>query len=282
MPVVRQPLRQRCNVRLNVITAIPPEDDLDTPSQVYDGDLASQSKSRRIVSDVRVPFSGVAAGKKNPAPPRLHPVSASAARRLQSLHELLPYLFISFHTGDHLPNEVVTEGGAAFTHIIKITHETSKRKAGVVDVRADTKRGLHTLVLFVPTSAPRRRGGRRVRNFGERNVTLLTDSQLLAARDFLSLALPYYSETHPNEDLEGPVGPADRVRVLVTAPAGDGAAADVMSVATCYITFVSGESVQTVLECIEKEEEVPTVWKDVIGEGEDGMRLLDRAAMIGE
>jgi hypothetical protein len=281
MPAIRQPLRQRCNVRLNVITAIPPEDDLEALRHVCDGDPTSRSKSHRLVPDVRVPFSGVAAGKKDPAP-RLHPVSASAARRLQSLHELLPYLFISFHTGNHLPNEVVTEDGAAFTHIVKITHETSKRKAGVVDVGTDTKRGLYTLVLVVPTSAPRRHRGRRVQSFGERNATLLTEYQLLAARDFLSLALPYYSETRPNEDLEGPVGSADRVRVLVTAPAGDGAAADVMSAAACYITFVSGESAQTVLECIEKEEEVPTLWKDVIGEGEDGIRLLDRAAMIGE
>jgi hypothetical protein len=201
---------------------------------------------------------------------------------LQSLHELLPYLFISFHTGKHLPTEVVTEDGAAFTHIVKITHETSKRKAGVVDVGRDMKRGLYTLILVVPASAPRRCRGRRVRATSERNTTLLTAYQLLAARDFLSLALPYYSATHPNDVLEGPIGSADRVRVLVTAPAGEGAATDVMSVAACYITFVTEDSAHTVMECIDKEEEVPAIWRDVIGEGENGIRLIDRAAVLGE
>jgi hypothetical protein len=283
MPAVRQPLRQRCNVRLNVYTAIPPEEVLETSARVYDEDVSAQTKSRRPVPDVSVPFNGIAAGKKNPFTPLLHPVSKSAAQRLQSLHELLPYLFVSFHTGNHLPTEVVTDDGAAFTHIVKITHQTSKRKAGLVEVSRDVKRGLHTLILAVPTSTPRRHGRRRVRTTGERNTTLLTEYQLLAARDFLSLALPYYSETHPaSEVLEGPIGSADRVRVLVTATAGEGAAADVMSVAVCYITFVSGESAQTVLECIEKEEEVPAIWKDVIGEGEAGIRLVDCAAMMGE
>lgn len=276
MPAIRQPLSQRCNVRLNVITAIPPEEDLDS-GYVCDEDVSS--RLRPILMDVRVPYNGVA-GKRNPTP-KLHPVSKSAAQRFHSLHELLPYLFVSFHTGSHLPTEVVTEDGAAFTHIVKITHETSKRKAGIVEVGRDTKRGLYTLILAVPTSAPRRRGRRRVRTTGERNTTLLTEYQLFAARDFLSLALPYYSQTHLSEILEGPIGSADRVRVLVTAPAGEGSATDVMSVAACYITFVSGDSAQSVLECIDKEEEVPAVWKDVVGES-DGIRLIDHAAIMGE
>lgn len=280
MPPTR-PLRQRCNVKLNVFTAIPPDRLREPSSHVYD-DPSSRSKSRRAVIDVSVPFNGVAAGRKHPTIPRLHPVSRSTARRLESLHELLPDLYVSFHTGNHLPAEVVTEDGAAFTHIIKITHATSKRQAGVVDVGRDIRRGLYTLILVVPAFAPWRHERRRVQSAGERNTTLLTEYQLLASRDFLSLALPYYSKMHPSDVLEGPIGSADRVRVLVTAPAGDGAATDIMSVAACYITFVSGESAQTVLECIDREEEVPAVWQDVIGEGEGGVQLIDHAAMIGE
>ena len=289
MPAIRQPLRQRCNVKLNVITDIPPEDVrlLEDIGRVYEDDVYSRNKyRRRTARDVSVPFitKKMAAERERPTTPQLHPVSLSAAQRLQSLHELLPYLFVSFHNGDHLPPEVVTEDGAAFTHIIKITHESSKREAGAVDIGRDTKRGLHTLVLVVPTSAPRHHAcrGRRVRTAGTRNTTLLTEYQLLAARDFLSLSLPYYSEVHPTEVLEGPIGPADRVRVLITAPAGEGAAADVMSVATCYITFVSGASAQTVVECIDSEEGVPGCWRDVIGKGEGGMRLIDHAAVMEE
>ena len=286
MPAIRQPLRQRCNIQLNVFTDIPPEEVLETTRRVYEEDVSSRRKSRRHVRDVSIPFTKMTTGRKNPTTPQLHPVSMSAAQRLQSLHELLPYLFISFHNGNHLPAEVVTEDGAAFTHIIKIAHETSKSEAGVVDIGRDIKRGLHTLILFVPTSAPRPRrrapGGRRVRSTGERNITLLTEYQLLAARDFLSLSLPYYSEARPTEVLKCPVSSADQVRVLITAPAGEGAAADVMSVAACYITFVSGVSTQTVLECIDDEKRVLDVWKDVVGEREGGIRLIDHAAMLGE
>lgn len=279
MPAIRQPLRQRCNVKLNVFTDIYPE-----VLQAYEEDVPLRNRSRRHVRDVSIPFTKMAAGRRNPTTPRLHPVSMSAAQQLHELHELLPYLFLSFHNGNHLPTQVVTDDGAAFTHIIKIAHETSKKEAGVVNIETDNKRGLHILILVVPTSAPRRRapGGRRVRTTGERNITLLTEYQLLAARDFLSLSLPYYSEARPNELLEGPVHSADRVRVLVTAPTGGGAAADIMSVAACYITFVSGVSAQTVLECIDKEEGVSDVWKDVIGHREGGIRLIDHAAMLGE
>jgi hypothetical protein len=282
---MRQPLRQRCNVKLNVFTAITPEKVIETYSDVYKRDTSSQNKSRRPAPDVKVPFNEMAAGNVNPMipmTPRLHPVSKLAAQSLQSLHELLPYLFVSFCTGGHLPTEVITDDGAAFTHIVKIAHETSQRQAGLAEIGRDVKRGLHTLVLFIPNSAPQRRGMRGVRNVGKRMTTLLTEYQLLAARDFLSLALPYYSETHPaSEVLEGPIESADRVRVLITAPAEDGAATDVMSVAVCYITFVSEESAQIVLECIKKEEEVPGTWKDVIGEA-DGIRLINYAAVMGE
>jgi len=283
MPVIRKPLRERCNVQLNVFTEISTEQYYD--GQVYDDDVFSRVKRRRPVPDVRVPFNGVVAGKKSPFIPRLHPVTVSTARRLQALHELLPYLFISFHTGNQLPAEIIANDGTTFTHIIKITHATATRKAGTVDIKRDAKRGLFSLALVVPTSSSssHRRGRRRVKSTkGERNTTVLTEYQLLVARDFLSLALPYFSEMRPNDDITGPVPSADQVRVLVTAPAGDGAAADIMSVVVCYIAFVSGESAQFVLECIEKEEEVHGLWKGVIGEGEDGIQLIDYAAVLGE
>jgi hypothetical protein len=278
MPAARQPLRERCNVKLNVATAISVQESFNTP--VYDDDVFT--KRRRHVPDVRVPFTNAVAEKKNAIMPRLHPVNPSAARGLQSLHELLPYLFISFHTGNRLPAQVITKDGTTFTHIVKITHATPKRKAGTMDIGEDAKRGLYTLTLVVPTSPLRGRGRRRVRSRGKVCATILTDYQLLAARDFLSLALPYYSEARPKNPIPGPVGSADQVRVLVTAPAGDTAATDVMTIAACYITFVSRVCAQTVLECIEKEEEVPWYWKGIIGEGKDGFSLIDYVAEMGE
>jgi hypothetical protein len=280
MPAIRKPLRDRCNVHLKVVTAIPTEESLDTPLHKPKGDVPLRSrKLRRPIPDVSVPYSNPVK-QYAPEGPRLYPVNPRTVRGLQSLHKLVPYLYLAFHEGSQLPQSLVTNDGTAFTHIIKIAHATEQRMAGTVEVKIDPKRGLHSLVLVIPTTPPHRRGRRRVRSKGERNTTVLTDNQMLAARDFLSLALPYYLEAHPRDDI--PTASADVARLLITAPASDGAASDVMSVAVCYLSFASEESVETVLGYVDNEEDIPYAWRDVVGEGEDGVGLLNRIAGLVE
>ncbi|KAF9463527.1 hypothetical protein BDZ94DRAFT_1258462 [Collybia nuda] len=277
MPAIRKPLRDRCNVQLKVVTATPTGKPLESPS--YNGAPTRIRRPRKSVPDVRVPYPNPVRIHA-PAEPRLYPVNPRTAQGLRSLHKLVPYLYIAFHDGNRLPQSLVADDGTAFTHIIKITHETEQRVAGTVEVKSDPKRGLHSLVLVVPEVAPHRRGRRRVKNCCERNTSVLTETQILAARDFISLALPYYLEAHPRDDI--PLASADVARLLITAPVGDGAASDVLSVAVCYLAFASEESAETVLDYVNNEEDVSTTWKDVIAEGEGGVDLLNKVAASGE
>ncbi|RDB16922.1 hypothetical protein Hypma_002390 [Hypsizygus marmoreus] len=279
MPALHQSLRERCNIQLKVETAIPTSVDFDTP--LYDDEVFTRgrTRTRKPIPDVRVPYAKQK--KTDPAVasmltvgPKLYPVGPAISKDLRSLHELVPYVYVSLHEGMHLPCALVARDGTAFTHIVKITHETEKRPAGAVQLMVAPEQGLYTLVLAVPvpdTSDASKKG--------ERTCTILTEYQLLMACDFLALALPYYSAAHPRDDI--PVASADRVRVLISAPVGAGASADVMSVAVCYLSFASEEPAETVLGYIKAEEEVLRVWREAVGEGAGGVEFVERVARMG-
>lgn len=278
MPAVRQPLRERCNIQFNVETTIPAEISYDT--FVYDEGTPLHECTRywKPIPDVSVPYTRLNKKKLTSSTPsvnvgpHLHPLDVTTMGGLQSLHQLVPYIFVGFHTGKYLPQSLITTDGTAFTHIVKITHETEKRGAGATELQVDVKRGLHSLVLVVPAPSA-------MKNIiGKRRKSLLSKYQMLTARDFLSLALPYYSEAHPRDDL--PATSADSVRILITAPAGVVAASDVMAIAICYLTYASEESAATVFGYIRAEEEVPCVWKESADEGEEA--FIDMVAKMGE
>ncbi|KAG6876493.1 hypothetical protein C0992_012781 [Termitomyces sp. T32_za158] len=159
---------------------------------------------------------------------------------------------------------VLNPNQLAILYLIFTLYTHQLPKAGKYDLRADSKRGLLLLDLVIPAPVVSKDKADK----GYRTKTILTEHQLLVARDFLALALPYYAEAHPR--LRVPIynSYSDSMRVLITAPEGEGTAADVMSIAVCYLAWASEQLARTVVECIKTEEEVPMIWRGAIGEDE--------------
>ncbi|KAG5341032.1 hypothetical protein C0989_012027 [Termitomyces sp. Mn162] len=173
---------------------------------------------------------------------------------------------------------MVSADGSLFTHIVKITYASGSWQAGECDLQVDFKRGLLLLNVIVP--APVGLKDETDENKEDRTKTVLTEHQLLVARDFLALALPYYAEAHPR--LRVPTYnllSSDSVRVMITAPEGKGAAADIMSVAACYLAWASEQPAGTVVKYIKTEEEVPAIWRDAV-RGKEAVELIQRVANL--
>ncbi|TFK66057.1 hypothetical protein BDN72DRAFT_844835 [Pluteus cervinus] len=210
----------------------------------------------------------------DPTKARITPEYERAATiALDQMHELVPYVHLAFSDGAYNPSSVTTKSGCAFTHIVKMLQPSTSRIAGTTSLEFDPETMTHVLRLVLCKPKPRRA---RRRSICERNTPLLNEHQLLIARDFLALALPYYSQ---NDDLEAPPVHGDTVHTLITAPINEGyGAVDIMSLATCYLAHCSGEDIFTVLRYISEEEEVPEVWKGVIGVCKDGTGLISDVA----
>ncbi|KAF8635055.1 hypothetical protein AX17_004043 [Amanita inopinata Kibby_2008] len=252
----------------------------------------------------------------------------AAEEDLQSVHEFLPFLFIAFSDGQYTPASLKASYGIDFTHILKIVYPsmTNTNDPGCVSSSVNKTTGVQTLTLTIPTSAAysnhsspsRRHGGRGRRHarpgISQRMHTLLTEEQLLAARDFLSLALPYYLEARPTSRKAS----GENVAVLLTAPGGDrsgfgmdeysfgseygfdysfnafgrvgggfgagtsdnGGAADIISAVACYLSFASETPADTVLAYINEEEGLGDEWKDAVSRDEDGVGFVQRVAAM--
>jgi hypothetical protein len=116
--------------------------------------------------------------------------------------------------------------------------------------------GVQKLHLIVPT------------NNDDDGQTILTPPQLLAARDFLSQAMPLHYHLPHN------LGKYPVVRILITI--SNKRAVDAMSVAACYLAFLSGKTAHTALECINDEEDILGTWRGVVSR--DGIDLVEHIA----
>lgn len=250
---------------------------------------------------------------------------------LQCMHEFLPFLFIAFSDGQYTSASLKASYGIDFSHIVKIAYPSllSGDAPGSISTSVNKKTGVQTLTLTISspqshsrssstgsaygdsvnTSPARRRlKGRRHARTGvsQRMYTLLTEEQLLAVRDFLSLALPYYLEARPNTMKVA----SENVAVLITAPGGSkpagtddwdlegfglngfghtgygdngsdkGGAADIISAIACYLSFASETPVETVLAYIDEEECLGDEWKDAISRDEDGVGFVQKVVNI--
>jgi len=230
------------------------------------------------------------------------------------MHEFLPFLFIAFSDGQYTSESLRASYGVDFTHVLKVAHPSmvTNDNPGCINADIDPTTGAQTLTLTIPSphshsrssstssaygdilnASPSRRrkakGGRRHARTGisQRMFTLLTEDQLLAARDFLSLALPYYLEARPTTRK---AGASENVAVLVTAPGGvgydddgsdkGGGAADIISAIACYLSFASETPVETVLSYVDEEECLGDEWKDAISRDEDGVGFVQQVAAM--
>jgi hypothetical protein len=163
------------------------------------------------------------------------------------LGAIIPGVFVSFHEPNHTSAQVI-RANRCFTHVICISY--SKHPCRIVETTTWFKddsyvRALH---LTLPLSSSKR-GNTRLQ---------LQDNQLLVARDFLSLALPFSSRSAPHDWAQ------NTSRVLITTPLG--APIDALCVIAVYLSFSSEQDVYDVLSLLEDIEELPREWKGVVCE----------------
>lgn len=166
------------------------------------------------------------------------------------LQELVPNLFVAF-VDEEGHNKVKGVSGEPFTHFVRISSILSHN---VIEHIVDDN-GAQVLHLIVPRDTNDIDG-----------QTILIPTQLLTARDFLSQAMPRHYHLQLPVPAEYPV-----VRILITT--SNKRAADVISVAACYLAFESGETTHTVLECINDEEDILGTWRGIVSR--DGIDVIE-------
>jgi len=273
MPVVRQPLRNRCNVQLSVVTCLSCDD-------ISNDDNPTRGRSRTR-------HRKIAAKRKKNKSPRPSYVKGEAVvpmlprskgnHHLQSYFELIPFLSIALSDGSFDPFSLQLPASSAslipFTHFIRIQYPTPLLgfNPGLAWSEYHLKTGISVLNLIIPKPQ-------------QREQTLLTEHQLLLSRDFLSLALPYYCRFEPPK-WANELSSADMVHVLITAPpgpTGSSGVVDVMSIVVCYLTFAGGQESTTVVDCVDGEVDdfglgVADVWRGRV-KG-DGVEVIQRVAI---
>jgi hypothetical protein len=171
--------------------------------------------------------------------------------------ELVPGLFVAFASehGHGSGSPLKDIHSHPFTHFVEISSKRLIAEEKVIEQTVD-EHGAQKLHLIVPFET------------NDDGQTILTPSQLLVVRDFLSRAMPQ-SYHLPHEPGEYPV-----VRILIAA--ANRRAADAMSVAACYLAFESGESVHSALEYINEEEDISGTWRGVVSR--DGIDFVEHIA----
>jgi hypothetical protein len=173
------------------------------------------------------------------------------------LQELVPNLFVALVDEDgHSRKETLqVMRSRHFTHFIRISSGfptmTSQKIEHIVE-----ESGAQKLHLLVPADT------------SDDGQTILKFPQLLAARDFLSQAMPRHYH------LTDVPGKYPATRILITT--SNKWAADAMSVAACYLAFESGKSAGAVLECINEEEDILGTWRGIISR--DGIDVVELVA----
>jgi len=290
MPVVRQPLRQRCNVQLSVVTCVSDNTYISKDESHIRGRSRTCHKRKTAAKKRKFgsthPSSAPAYLKGEVAVTIPSPLPLSRSRgnhHLQSYCELIPFLSIALSDGLFDPTTLLppttSESFIPFTHFITIQYATPLLNPGLAWSEYHLKTGISVLNLVVPTTRQ-----------SELEQTLLTEHQLLLSRDFLSLALPYYSRFQPPIWASNDLPSADMAHVLITAPPGSvgcigsssSSVVDVMSIVVCYLTFAGGEETATVVECVDGEVDafelgLADVWKGKVKGG--GVEVIQKVAM---
>jgi hypothetical protein len=167
-------------------------------------------------------------------------------------------LYVAFADADKV-DTLCLRAGVPFTHVLRIEHVEDPVASG--SRSEETMNGVcraQTLTLKCPRQEKRS------------GYTSLSASQLIAARDYLSLVMPYTGHS-----VQKMCAPRLNVKLLIVVPAG--CAVGVMSVVTCYLAFSSGYHAETVMQYM-REEEYDEVWKG--GISQEGLDFVERIARI--
>ena len=158
------------------------------------------------------------------------------------MQPIIPALWVAFSQAVDRSYE---EG---FTHIVDICYGSNAKGTSERIWEGRVQR----LKLTLPESARKCEG---------RAGLALTDAQLRTARDFIAECLPQSIAALPDQT---------DIRVLVTTPPGR--PTDAMCVLGCYLAFVAGREVDTVLRCIDEEDCILSAWKGEVS-GEETERI---------
>jgi hypothetical protein len=245
----------RINTMYHDLSPIPPKGHLEPRAGNLPRRRITSDKTIRKVSDTTVKELGASQDRKT-----VNDMS-SIAEKPQDKHYfqgLVPSLFVAFADhGDHDRVKQLQEVcGEAFTHIVSISSEPRNSDTMSMAERTVDVNGTQRLHLAVP------------RNDNDDGQTILTSSQLLAGRDFLSLAMP--------RSYHLPHAPGEYPAVCILITTSPNRPTDAMSVAACYLAYESGNTVHTVLECINGEEDIFGTWRGVISR--DGIDLVENVA----
>ncbi|KAH7883354.1 hypothetical protein F5I97DRAFT_232141 [Phlebopus sp. FC_14] len=229
-----RPLRERCQVRLTVNTVFSGTEDLLT----YTCEPREDNTSR------------YRANKASPLPPREENTHALALsfnagplnylNEKSHMEEIVPGLYVAFADDDFEADALRTFDYTRFSHVVQVmrARNATRRSEEAVDPITGTCK----LRLSCPAYGH------------DDRHTALKFPQLLAARDFMSLALPY--QKHPSRLRH--VSHGD-VNLLVVAPTAR--TVDIMSIVVCYLAFISARHANCVLEYIDEVEEFDETWK---------------------
>ncbi|KAJ6516576.1 hypothetical protein C8R47DRAFT_1087750 [Mycena vitilis] len=268
----RQPLRDRCNVFLRVSTDRMPT---STKSKLP-ANLSSSAGNTppTIPADRR--------SRMSPPPPLpLSPfILVDLPEEETAPRQFIPYVYLSS------PSSPTTLPAGDWTHAIRVLPASKEHRAGSTSLTEATAGSTQILNLYMPAN-------------GSKNSTglPLPRRHILVARDFLALALPYYSSAHPAEDFTGPDSPlaldpclfpppaqrcrTDAVRVLLVGPPRA-----LLAIAVTYIAYASECPVAHVMHCVVDEAE-DTESCEVLGEdakmglGAQDMQILEDLAKKG-
>jgi len=229
------PLRERCKVNLSVDTNCIRQRTVqhsEPPTRPpFDDPVDSDSPHDEDESPVKAGlYSSTLPNGKN-----------------RCLGEIIPGMFVSFHEPNHTSAQVV-HANRCFTHVVCITYSVDYGRIVETTTWFKDESYVRALHLTLPFPSSKRNNPR----------LQLQENQIHVARDFLSLALPYPSESAPQDWAQS------SSRVLITTPSGQ--PVDAICVVASYLGFASGEEVCDVLNGMESIEELPEEWKGVVCE----------------
>lgn len=170
---------------------------------------------------------------------------------------MIEFLYVA-SADAHEVDTLCAEAGIPFSHVLRIEP--------VEDVAASNSRTEEIMEGVLGTQKLTLKCPRQGRS---RGYTALSASQLLAARDYLSIIMPYSSRIVPKQP------PRFNVQLLIVAPAD--CTVDVISVVVCYLAFSSGYHAETVMQYI-GEEKYDEVWKEAMSQ--EGLDFVERIARV--
>ena len=186
------------------------------------------------------------------------PVLPIAPKEPEShIQELIPGLSVAFSDGHLSAPQPGDSAEKPYTHVVNITYPLSPRehKGGCSKSLVGRTQRLH---ITLPSTT-------RVQG---RPGLGLTDGNLRAIRDFVGEAFPHSMASSANDD--------SPIRVLITTP--HGRPTDAMCAVGCYLAFVSGQSVESVLSYIDEAEDFLSIWKaEVSGDEMERAEKIARA-----